>query len=175
MTKQTTQPQELDSPSSVARPPVPQLSPRWLTVSLIAVTLVPLLLAATVWWAVPSKPEPELAAEVTLEPVSWPPDGSADVRVMPGVHIHNPTDESWTNLSMGINSQFYFYSPEPLEAGGDLRVPLAFFRTSGNQAYRPTSVPIRKLTVYAQLPSGRRAIRELLDPEPVGPPNGSTR
>jgi hypothetical protein len=147
------------------RPPGLRLSPRWLTLSLIAVTLIPVTLAATVWLAVPSTPEPKLGAEVHLEPVAWPRDGGTDVRLMPGVRVHNPTDQRWTNLSMGINNQFYFYSPDPLDAGQDFSVPLSFFRTSGNQAYRPTSVRIKKLTVYAQLPSGRRAIFEMLQPQ----------
>ncbi len=51
------------------QPPVLQLSRRWLTISLIAVTLIPVTLAATVWLAIPESPEPELAVEVVLEPV----------------------------------------------------------------------------------------------------------
>lgn len=144
----------------------PQLSRRWLTISLIAVTLIPVALAATVWYAIPSNPEPELAVEVSLEPVSWPPDGQGEVRLMPGVRLHNPTNQRWQNISMAINSQFYFYCPEPLEAHSDFSVPLAFFKTSGNQTFRPTMQQIKKLTVYAQLPSGRRGIRDLIQPRP---------
>lgn len=83
---------------------------------------------------------------------------------MPGVRLHNPTDQRWQNVSMAINAQYHFYSPEPLEPGGDFRVPLAFFKTTGNQSFRATAQPIKKLTIYAQIPSGRRAIRELLNP-----------
>jgi hypothetical protein len=88
---------------------------------------------------------------------------------MPGLRLHNPTDELLRNLSMAINGQFYFYSPEPLAPGSDFSVPLAFFKTSGNQTYRPTTQHIKKLTIYAQLPSGRRAIRELIEPQSVAP------
>lgn len=137
-----------------------ELSRRWLTISLIAVTLIPVTLAATVWLAIPESPEPELAVDVVLEPVPWPQDGD-EVRLMPGVHLHNNTEQSWNNVSMAINKQFYFYCPEPIAAGSDFRVPLAFFRTSGNQPYRPTIVPLKMLTVYAQLPSGKRAIRDV--------------
>lgn len=144
-----------------ARPAVIQLSPRWLTFSLLAVTLVPVALAATVWLAVPSAPEERLAAEVHLEPVAWPPAGEGDVRLMPGVRIHNSSNQRWTNLSMGINNQFFFYAPDPLEGGQDFSVPLSFFRTSGNQEYRTKVVRIKKLTVYAQLPNRRRGIYEL--------------
>ena len=147
-----------------ARPAVMQLSPRGLTLSLIAVTFIPVALAATVWLAIPANPEPPLAAEVHLEPVAWPREGGNDVRLMPGVLIHNASDERWTNLSMGINNQFYFYAPDPLGGGQDFSVPLSFFRTSGNQQYRPKFVRIKKLTVYAQLPSGRRAIHEIRPP-----------
>ena len=116
-------------------------------------------LAATVWFAIPESAEPDLAVEVVFEPVPWPPEGS-DIRLMPGVRIRNTTNDRWSNVSMAINKQFYFYCPDPIEGGGDFRVPLSFFKTSGNQPYRPTIVPMRLLTVYAQLPSGKRAIRD---------------
>jgi hypothetical protein len=83
------------------------------------------------------------------------------------VRLHNPTDQRWQNISMAINSQFYFYSPDPLEPDSDFSVPLAFFKTSGNQTFRPTTQRIKKLTIYAQLPSGRRAVRDLIEP-PTG-------
>jgi hypothetical protein len=83
---------------------------------------------------------------------------------MPGVRIHNPSNEQWRNISMAINAQFNFYCPEPLEPHSDFSVPLAFFRTSGNQAYRPATQRIDKFIIYAQQPSGRRAIRELIHP-----------
>ncbi len=136
-----------------------QLSRRWLTISLIAVTLIPVSLAATVWLAIPESPEAELPVEVVLEPVPW--QEGEEVKLMPGVRIHNTTSGQWTNVSMGINKQFYFYCPEPIAAGSDFRVPLAFFKTSGNQPYRPTVVPLKMLTVYAQLPSRKRAIRDV--------------
>ena len=151
---------ESTSSTPLNQPPGLQLSRRWLTISLIAVTLIPLTLAATVWLAIPESPEPELAVEVVLEPVPWPPEGT-DIRLMPGVRIHNSTKEAWTNVSMAINKQFYFYCPESVPGESDFRVPLAFFRTSGNQPYRPTIVPMKMLTVYAQLPSGQRAIRDV--------------
>jgi hypothetical protein len=118
-----------------------QLSRRWLTLSLIAVTLIPVMLAATVWFAIPSQPEPVLPVEMTLEPVAWPPGSTDSVRLMPGVHLHNPTNEPWTNVSMGINKQFYFYSPDPLPAGGDMRVPWPssaplVIRSTGPRTYR---------------------------------------
>lgn len=62
---------------------------------------------------------------------------------------------------MAINKQFYFYCPESVASESDFRVPLSFFKTSGNQPYRPTVVPLKMLTVYAQLPSGKRAIRDV--------------
>lgn len=142
-----------------------QLSPRWLTISLIAVTLIPVSLAVTVWLAIPENPEPTLPVELALEPVPWANE-DGQVRLMPGVRIENPTNDRWMNVSMAINKQFYFYCPAPLEAGSDFRVPLAFFKTSGNQPYRPTVVPLRLMTVYAQLPSGQRAIRDFKQPAP---------
>ncbi len=33
------------------------------------------------------------------------------MKLMPGVHLHNPNDQQWTHLSLAINKQFYFYSP----------------------------------------------------------------
>lgn len=159
MNTKSTQPAH-DSPPASNRLPGLRLSRRWLTISLIAVTLIPVTLAATVWLAIPETPEPKLPVEIVFEPVPWPPEGP-DVRLMPGVRIHNATAEPWRNVSMAINKRFHFYCPEPVPAGGDFKVPLAFFKTSGNQPYRPTVVPLQLLTVYAQLPSGKRAIRDL--------------
>jgi hypothetical protein len=88
---------------------------------------------------------------------------------MPAVHLHNPTDQLWRNIEMSISGQFYFYCPEPIAAHGDFRVPLAFFKTSGNQAFRPAGQSIKKLTVYAQIPSGRRAILDVIEPEWLAP------
>ena len=67
--------------------------------------------------------KPKLPIEVSFEPVSWPPGGKEDVRLMPGIRIHNPTGDRWQNISLAINSQYFFYCPEPLEAGGDAGVP----------------------------------------------------
>ncbi len=141
------------------KPPVLTLSKRWLTLSLIAVTLVPVTLAATVWFAIPKVPEPELKAEVFFEPVSWPPEGD-DVKLMPGIRLVNPTDERWSKVSMAINKQYFFYSPDDIEPQSEFKVPLAFFRTSGNKAFLPTARSIDLLTVYAQVPGGQRAIYE---------------
>lgn len=160
----------LPEPVSLApcQPSVPRLSRTWLTVCLVSVTLIPAAIAATVWLAVPATPEPQLSAEVSFEPMVWPPTAATtgeSATMMPAVHLHNPTDQLWRNVEMSINGQFYFYCPEPIPAQGDFRVPLAFFKTSGNQTYRPSGQRIKKLTIYAQLPSGGRAIRDLIEPE----------
>ena len=142
-----------------AGPNVIRLSRLWLTVCLIAVLLVPMTLAAGVWWIVPQSPEPELPVQVFLEPVVWPSQSSQETRFLPGVRLHNPTEEKWRNLSMTINGQYHFYAPDPLPAGGDFSVPLSFFRTSGDRAFQ-ASTPLKKLTVYAQTASGGRAIHD---------------
>ncbi len=80
---------------------------------------------------------------------------------MPGVRIHNSTDESWKNVSMAINKRFYFYCPDGVPGNGGLSCAAVVFQNLWQPAVRPTIVPMKMLTVYAQLPSGKRAIRDV--------------
>ncbi len=152
--------------NQVALPEGLRLSRTWLTVCLVAVTLVPISLATTLWVAVPSSPEPTLPAQVTLQAITWPPPekGSEEVKFLPGVTVFNPTDETWKNISLAINDQYNFYYPNELRGNSQFSIPLAFFQTSGEKMYRPGLRPIKELTVYAQLPSGKRAILDIKNP-----------
>lgn len=137
------------------------LSRRQLTLALILVTLLPCGLAVLMWYSTPTSAEPTLDAEVKVGPAAWPDDGSAAARTVPCVELHNPTGDNWENISLSINEQFYFYSAEPLPGGQQLRVPLVHFHTKGNQIFTPDKHEIRHITVFAQIPSGARAILEV--------------
>ncbi|MCA9134477.1 MAG: hypothetical protein KDA45_15010, partial [Planctomycetales bacterium] len=67
----------------------------------------------------------------------------------------------WEYVNMSINEQFHFYHPDTLAAGEEIFVPLKFFHTKGNSFFPPESQQVKLLTIYAQIPSGRRAILEV--------------
>lgn len=147
-----------DPPSGSALPPGPQLSKLTLTAALLVVTAIPVSLALSVWYFIPAKPEHPLNVEVTYMPVTWPPEKTAEAQLVPGVRLFNPSPDEWSNISLAINKQFYFYYPARLRAGQSCDIPLFLFKTGGNQAFRPRSQTIKLLTVYAQMPNGGRAV-----------------
>jgi hypothetical protein len=143
-------------------PPLPNvLSRRQLTLALVLVTLIPFVLVVFLYTTLPVGADPVLQADVDVTPRAWPNDEAPNARLVPSVVLRNPTSEDWGNVNMSINEQFHFYHPETLAAGGEIFVPLKFFHTKGNAFFPPESQQLRLLTVYAQIPSGRRAILEV--------------
>ncbi|MCA9193824.1 MAG: hypothetical protein KDB03_18755 [Planctomycetales bacterium] len=141
------------------------LSSGQLTMLFIVVTLVPFSLVVTMYFMLPTGDDPVLEAEVIVGPRAWPNDKAQNARLVPCVTITNPTSDEWDNLNMAVNDMFFYYHPEPLEAGESMFVPLKFFHTKGNQNFPPESQPLTELTVYAQIPSGARAILKIDDPQ----------
>ena len=150
------------NPASSTLPNV--LSRRQLTTALIVVTLLPFILVVILYTTLPVGKDPILAANVKIEPRAWPNAAATDARLVPCVVLRNPTVEDWGNVNMSINEQFHFYHPETLAAGEEIFVPLKFFHTKGNSFFPPESQQVKLLTIYAQIPSGRRAILEV-EPE----------
>ncbi len=137
------------------------LSRSQLTAALILITLLPFCLVVVLYSTMPATEDPVLAADVQVGPRAWPNADSPNARVVPCVILDNPTDESWRNVNMSINEQFHFAHPDPIDGGQQIYVPLKFFHTKGNQFYPPESQPLKLLTIYAQIPSGARAILEV--------------
>ncbi len=137
------------------------LSRNQLTAALILITLLPFCLVVVLYFSFPSFTDPLLQADARVGPMAWPNSESPDARIVPSLILKNSTDEAWTNVNLSINKQFHFFHPYPIQAGEEIFVPLKFFHTKGNQYYPPESQPLKLLTIYAQIPSGARAIVEI--------------
>ena len=137
------------------------LSRTQLTVALIVVTLLPFSLVVILYTTLPSIPDPELDVNVAIGPRAWPATESDSARIVPCVILTNPTEDAWNNLNMSVNEQFHFTHPGTVQAGEEVVVPLKFFHTKGNAYFPPESQRLKLLTIYAQIPSGARAIREI--------------
>ena len=132
-----------------------------LTLVLILVTLIPFLLVIGLWFSLPEGAEPVLPAEVRIGPVAWPNEGAPDARLVPCMILKNPTSDSWENINLAINDQFYYFDPGPLLGGDQMQVPLKFFHTKGNQFFPPEKQKLKLVTIYAQIPDGSRAVVEI--------------
>ncbi|RMF40893.1 MAG: hypothetical protein D6753_10755 [Planctomycetota bacterium] len=132
---------------------------------LLVVTLVPVLLVVLLYVATPDHRDPKLTVDVTIGPRAWPNEASPDARLVPCIILRNPTDAPWQNVNLSINEQYYFYHPDPIPAGGEVVIPLKFFHTKGSTYFHPENQPLTSLTIFAQIPSGARAIAHLKGPE----------
>jgi hypothetical protein len=137
------------------------LSPKQLTAGLILLTLIPFLFVVVLYMSLPTSPDPQLNVDLQIGPRPWQSNDGSETRLLPSLIVHNPTQDEWNNVNFAINDQFYYYHAEKLRPDEELIVPLKFFHTKGNQFYPPESQPLKTLTVYAQIPSGARAIKEL--------------
>ncbi len=137
------------------------LSRRQLTLTLASVSLIPVAIAVTMWLTMPDSPEPLLSVEVQIGPGTWPPDQAQNAKLMPCVIIRNPTIDRWDNVSLTLNDQYFYYLPRAVAANSTETIPLKHFVTKGHQAFIPDYHKLRLLTVYAQIPSGARAIRDI--------------
>ncbi|MEO8269781.1 MAG: hypothetical protein ABI557_08675 [Aureliella sp.] len=132
-----------------------------LTAALILLTLIPFCLVVVLYVTLPAIVDPVLQVEASVGPRAWPSDIAANARVVPSLILKNPTSQDWENVNLSINEQFHFLHPQTLRAGEEIFIPLKFFHTKGNQFYPPESQELKLLTVYAQIPSGARAIAEI--------------
>lgn len=144
------------------QPKLPRtLGPVGLTVGLVLLTMIPFLFVVILYVTLPTSKDPELAIDASVGPRTWVSDDGSQTRLVPSLILKNPTDEAWNNVNMSINGQYYYYHPDPVGAGQELSIPLKFFHTKGNQFFSLESQTLNELTVYAQVPSGARAIKNL--------------
>ncbi len=136
------------------------LSPLQLSVLLVVVTLLPFLLVVFLYTSMPDIRDPVLDVEVAVGPRAWPSNEAVDARVVACLVLSNPTTDAWNYLNLSINHQFHFTHPYEVGGGEEIVVPLKFFHTKGNAFFPPESQELKSLTIYAQIPSGARAIRE---------------
>ncbi len=147
------------SPPLAARP----IGRLMLTIMLIAIPLIPVIFVVSMVATHKPPPEPQLDVKVTQDVTLHVPRKSPDSpRILPCVVIENPTQENWRNVSVSLNKEFFFYHPNALESGQSFTVPLEFFVTKGgNVAFQPGSENVHQVTVFAQIPSGARAVSEV--------------
>lgn len=146
------------------------LKPWQLTTGLVLLTLIPFMFVVIMYLTLPTSKDPVLEVSLEVGPRTWISNDGSQTRLLPSLIIKNPTDEVWRNVNMSLNGQFYYYHPDPLQPGEELVIPLKFFHTKGNQFYPPESQPLKKLMVFAQIPSGARAIREVSGEELTASP-----
>ncbi len=153
----------MNSPSIIPNhPPLPRaLSRRQLTAALILLTLLPFSLVVVLYTTLPEIKDPVLQVAASVGPRAWPAADAVDARIVPSLILKNPTNERWGNVNLSINEQFHFTHPDEIQPGEEIFVPLKFFHTKGNQYFPPESQELKLLTIYAQVPSGARAIVEI--------------
>lgn len=132
-----------------------------LTAVLVLVTLLPFCLVVVLYSTLPEFDDPVLEVAVEVGPRAWPGNDPENAHLVPCVILRNPTTEPWNNVNMSVNHQFHFMHPDIIAGGEEIFVPLKFFHTKGNAYFPPESQELKELTIYAQIPSGARAIREI--------------
>ncbi len=137
------------------------LSKLQLTAALVLVTLLPFGLVVLMYTSMPSTPDPELQVDLQVGPRAWASSQSGDLRLVPCVILKNPTQDTWNYLNLSVNHQFHFTHPDPVKPDEEVVIPLKFFHTKGNAFFPPESQELKELTVFAQIPSGARAIAEV--------------
>ena len=138
------------------------ISRRQLTALLLSISLIPPLFVVSMVATHTAPPEPELNAVVTQDvTVHAPRKSPNNPRILPCLIVKNPTENSWRNVSVYLNKEFVFYHSGILEPEESFAVPLEFFVTKGgNVAFQPGSESVHQVTVFAQIPSGARAVSE---------------
>lgn len=142
-------------------PPPPSLGPKGLTIGLVLLTLIPFLFVISLYFTLPPGKDPVLEVQVSVASGTWTSEDGTQTRMLPSLILKNPTSDSWQNVNASINGQYDYYHPKPIQAGEELVVPLKYFHTKGNQFFSLEHQPLDKLTIYAQIPSGARAIQEI--------------
>jgi len=106
--------------------------------------------------------EPLLDAQVRLDAMWVGPEAdAASRRLIPSVTVKNPTDQSWKNVTIGLNEQFYASEPKGISPGGTLSIPLeAFVARNGSVKFPVGNRTIKHVIVFGQIPSGARAVAE---------------
>lgn len=138
------------------------LSKPQLVAMLLIISLVPPIFVVSMVATHRPPKEPELSVRVEQSVKLHQPRNQANSpRLLPCLIVANPTEEAWRNVAVSLNKQFFYYHPGELKAGDEFSIPLEFFVTKGgNVAFQPGSETVQLVTVFAQIPSGARAVAE---------------
>ncbi len=146
-------------------PPSRPISRQKLLLLLLVISLVPPIFVVSMVATYDPPPEPLLEVKVSLNLTVHAPRKTPDSpRILPCITVENSTTEVWRNVSVYVNKDFIFSRgpTNSLEPGQSFNVPLEFFVTKGgNVAFQPGSEDVHQVTVFAQIPSGARAVREI--------------
>ncbi len=147
------------------------LNRRSLTLLIALSILVPVGSAITLALLTRKIPEPQLDAVVRMD-VMWiePRSAQQAQRLVPAISVRNTTKESWRNLSIGLNKQFYAQEPKGLPAGETMTLPLeAFITRNGSVLFPSDTQDVKHVTVFAQIGTGARAVSEFdIPPNALG-------
>lgn len=141
------------------------LSRRGLVIMLAIMAVVPVATVLVLWWYLPPVAMHELKAEVRiknletaerfnrLDPLSGIPE--------PLVEVKNVGDTEWTHVIVEINGHYKLFRWDQIVKPGDrLGFGLDLFVTRDGIHFAPGKIPIKRVRVYARLPSGSRATCE---------------
>jgi hypothetical protein len=149
------------------------ISRQTLLLLLLVISLVPPIFVVSMVATYDPPPEPLLDVKVTLNLTVHAPRKAPDSpRILPCLTVENPTKDVWRNVSVYVNKDFIFSRgpTETLQPTQNFNVPLEFFVTKGgNVAFQPGSERVHQVTVFAQIPSGARAVREIFFDEQGNP------
>ncbi len=143
-------------------PPPRTLSRLQLTVLLLVISLVPPIFVVSMVATHRPPKEPMLLVEVSQSiKLHQPRNDRTNPRLLPSLVVMNPTNDDWRNVAISLNKQFFYYHPGTFHHTEEVSIPLEFFVTKGgNVAFQPGSETVNQVTVYAQIPTGARAVSE---------------
>ncbi len=153
---------EVKATQSKAYDNAPQLSSKGLTGLLLAMSMVPVVTIATLFWYMPPVHEGELEASFTAEglpPASYYETDRGDKSKIgdPVLIVHNESDQDWTNLNIQINKHYQIYEKEPIPARDSRRYRLDRFITRTGAKFDVSLNPLKFVRIYARRPTKDRA------------------
>lgn len=148
-----------------------------LSVLLCLMALVPPLTIAVLWNILPPYSEGKLDCTVVASALPDPAIYSLPLDERPEqvrggmLLVTNNGTEDWTHINVWVNGHYQIYDLVPLPAGATREYALDQFVTRFGAALQLRYTLVRKVLVYARLPKGNRATREVF----FDPPNGADR
>lgn len=138
------------------------LSRKSLTLLIAISVLVPVGCGLGLAFLTRKIPEPPLDAQVRIDHQWIEPKSVKEAqRLVPAIAVRNPTAEPWKNLSIGLNAQFYAQEPKGIPPGETVSIPLeAFVARNGSVRFPTDHREVRRVTVFAQIGTGARAVSE---------------
>jgi hypothetical protein len=140
----------------------PRLSQKTLTMTLIAMALMPVITIGALWTFLPPTYEGELVASVTTE--GLPGSEFYDVQYYERpefeggfIVVHNDSEVDWSHLNIQINWWYQTYDIEPIPAGTEKRFQLSKFVTRFGHNFKLKYNELKSVRIYARRPSGDRA------------------